>query len=141
MAIQSDALSRNLDFFRDLGTTFLSSTKDIAAWQLESMHASITRSGQQLRAVWSDTCSVQEPTKWPDTVQSGIRNAIKINRDSLIATTDYQMETMRLLQDMGNEMRQILTQAMNEQLVNIDVAASREKRKPASHLTQQSAAA
>lgn len=129
MTIQSDPFFRNIDLFRNLGTTVLSGTKVFATWQLESIQASITRSGQQLRAAWADAGSMQEPAKWPDTVQSQMRNAIKMNRDYLTAMTDYQMESMRLLHDMGSEIQQLVTSAMNEQLVNIDVLASREKRK------------
>lgn len=129
MTIQPDPFSRTIDLFRNLGTTVLSRSKVFATWQLENIEASITRSGQQLRAAWADAGSVQEPEKWPDTVQSRMRNAIKMNRDYLTAMTDYQMESMRLLHDMGSEIQQLVTSAMNEQLVNIDVLASREKRK------------
>lgn len=128
MTIQSDSLTRNIDLFRNLGTSFLSASETFAAWQFDSMQALITRNGQQLRAIWSNAGSAQEPAKWPDTVQNGLRNAVKMNRDYLIAATDYQMETMRLFQDISAEMQQVITEAMNEQLVNIDVVASRVKR-------------
>lgn len=141
MAIQSDSISRNMDLFRELNTSLLSSSEAFASWQFDSLQALITRNGQQLRAIWSDAGSAQEPAKWSETVQSGMRNAININRDYLIAATDYQMETLRLLQEMGAEMQQLITEAMNEQLANIDVLGTRAKRSgKATALSQKLAA-
>ena len=128
MAIQSDPLSRNVDLFRNLSTSFLSGSEVFSSWQFDSIQALITRHSQQLRAIWSDARAAQEPAQWSEALQSGMRNAIKMNRDCLIASTDYQMETLRLLQDMSSEMQQVMTDAMNEQLVNIDLLGSRAKR-------------
>jgi hypothetical protein len=128
MAIQSDPLSRNIDLIRNLSDSILSGSEVFAAWQFDSMQALVTRSSQQLRTAWADAGAAQEPAKWSETLQNGMRNAIKLNRDYLIASTDYQMETMRLLQDMSSEMQQLITEAMNEQLVNIDVIGARVKR-------------
>lgn len=141
MDFQSDALSSNFDLFRNLSTSFLSSSEVFSSWQFDSIQALLTRNSQQLRTIWSDAGALQEPAKWPDAVQSGMRNAIKINRDYLIASTDYQMESMRLLQEMGTEMQQLITAAMNEQLVNIDVVASRAKRNGKAALSAQKLAA
>lgn len=128
MAIQSDPLSRNIDLIRNLSDSILSGSEVFAAWQFDSLQALVTRSSQQLRTAWADAGAAQEPAKWSETLQNGMRNAIKLNRDYLIASTDYQMETMRLLQDMSTEMQQLITEAMNEQLVNIDVIGARVKR-------------
>lgn len=140
MAIQSDPLSRNVDLVRNLSTSFLSGSGEFASWQFDSIQAAITRGSQLLRASWADACAAQEPANWSDAVQNGMRNAIKMKRDYLIAATDYQMETMRLLQEMGAEMQQAFTEALNEQLVNIDVLGAREKRKTNALASQKLAA-
>lgn len=128
MAIQSDPISRNFDLFRELNTSLLSSSEAFASWQFDSMQALVTRNSQQLRAIWSDASNAQEPAQWSETLQNSLRNAININRDYLIAATDYQMETMRLLQDMGAEMQQLISETMNEQLASIDMIGARTKR-------------
>lgn len=140
MATQSDYFARNLALTRNLSGSFLAGFEDFASWQFDSIQASITRGSQQLRGIWSDLGAAQEPANWSETVQSGMRNAIKMNRDYLIATTDYQMETLRLIQEMSAEMQQAITEALNEQLVSIDLVGSREKRKSTALSSQKLAA-
>jgi protein involved in ribonucleotide reduction len=129
MKLQSDSFSRSIQLFRELGTSLLSGSEVFASWQFDSLQESMTRNTQQLRTAITEAGTVQEPLQLPETVQTGLRNAIKVSRDYLIATTDYQMESLRMLQSLRSEMQQIITDAMNEQLVNLDVATSREKRK------------
>lgn len=140
MSIQFDPFSRSIDLFRNLSSCLLSGSETYSSWQIDSMQAAITRGSQQLRTAWSDIGAAQEPEKWSDAMQSGLRNAIKMNRDYLIATTDYQMETMRLLQEMGAEIQQLVTEALNEQLVTIDVVGAREKRRNGALASQKLAA-
>ena len=140
MATQSDFLARNFELTRNLSGSFLAGFEDFASWQFDTIQASITRSSQQLRSIWSDLGAAQEPANWSEMVQSGMRNAIKMNRDYLIATTDYQMETLRLIQEMSAEMQQAITEAMNEQLVTIDIVGSRGKRKATALASQKLAA-
>lgn len=125
MSLQTDPLSRTNELFRDLGTSLLSGTKAVACWQIDSLQESMTRNSQQLRAVMSESCAANKPA---DTIQHGIRNAIKMSRDYLIATTDYQMENARLLQNLGSDIQQIITDALNEQLLNLDVVATPEQQ-------------
>lgn len=133
MMIQSDSFSRNLELFRDLSTSMLSGSEAYAAWQFDSLLESVARGIQQLRTPLAEVSSVQEASQWPETIQNSMRFAIKVSRDNLIAASDYQMESLRLLQGLGNEIRQRMTDAMNEQLVAIDVVASREKRQGKGH--------
>lgn len=128
MMFQSDPFSRSVEFFRDLGTSLLSGSEVFASWQFDSLQESVTRNTRQLRSAVTGASTAQEPAQWPETIQNGMRNAIKMSRDYLIAATDYQMESLRLLQGLGTDMQQIVTEAMNEQLVTIDMVASREKR-------------
>lgn len=128
MNLQFDPLSRNINLFRNLSSTLLSGSEELMSWQIDSAQSFLTRGSQQLKAALADAGSAQEPAHWPETVQSGMRNAIRMTRDCLVATTDYQMEAMRLLQEQGAETQKLITAALNEQLVNIDVVGSREKR-------------
>jgi len=142
MILQTDPFSRTFELFRDLGTSLLSGSEEMASWQFDSLQESMTRNTQQLRTAMSEASAAQEPAQWPETIQHGMRNTIKMSRDYLIATTDYQMMSLRLLQNLGTEVQQIITEAMNEQLVMIDVAASREKfNGKAATLAQQKIAA
>lgn len=128
MAIQSDPFSRNLDLFRSLTNSFLSGSETYCSWQLDSTQAAITRGSQQLRGIWSELSAAQAPENWSEALHNAMRNAIKMNRDLLITSTDYQMESMRLLQEIGAELQQVVTEAVNEQLVNIDILGARQKR-------------
>lgn len=128
MNLQFDPLSRNINLFRNLSSTLLSGSEELMSWQIDSAQSFLTRGSQQLKAALADAGSAQEPAHWPETVQSGMRNAIRMTRDCLVATTDYQMEAMRLLHEQGAETQKLITAALNEQLVNIDVVGSREKR-------------
>ncbi|MDP2880569.1 MAG: hypothetical protein Q8N89_03195 [Azonexus sp.] len=128
MILNTDPFSRASELFRDLSTSLLSGSESMASWQFDHLQEAMERNTQQLRSTMSEACTAQEPAQWPETIQHGMRNAVKTSRDYLIATTDYQMESLRMLQNLSTEMQQIITEAMNEQLVNIDVLASREKR-------------
>jgi len=100
MILQTDPFSRTFELFRDLGTSLLSGSEEMASWQFDSLQESMTRNTQQLRTAMSEASAAQEPAQW------------------------------------------IITEAMNEQLVMIDVAASREKfNGKAATLAQQKIAA
>lgn len=57
---------------------------------------------------------MQTPNLSSDAVQSGMRNAITMTRDNLLAASDYQLETLRLLQRQGNELQKVIADLLDE---------------------------
>lgn len=128
MNLQSNLLFRNINLFHNLGNALLSGSGEFMSWQIDSTQAFITRSSQQLRTVWSDMSAAQAPAQWPEMLQNGMHKAIKLNHDYVVASTDYQMESMRLLQEQLGEVQEILVESFSEQIAAGDVAIADEKQ-------------
>lgn len=71
---------------------------------------------------------MQTPNLSSDAVQSGMRNAITMTRDNLLAASDYQLETLRLLQRQGNELQKVITDLLDEHLADTGKSGSLEER-------------
>jgi len=112
---QFDRFSHSIDFFRNLGAVTLSGSQKLIAWQLDSAQALIALGSRQLRTVLSDAGAAREPEQWSEAVPTGLRNAIQMTRDCLLAAADYQMDGLRLLQKQAAEARQLLSESLSEQ--------------------------
>ena len=112
---QFEQFSHSIDFFRNLGAVTLSGSQELIAWQLDSAQALIALGSRQLRTVLSDAGATQEPEQWSAAVPAGLRNAIDMARDCVLAASDYQMEGLHLLQKQAAEARQLLSESLSEQ--------------------------
>lgn len=112
------------------------------SWQLDSAQALIALGSQQLRTVLSDASAAQEPEQWSETVPAGLRNAIQMTRDCLLAASDYQMDGLRLLQKQAAEARQLVSDSLSEQSTRFKLIRAGDKKsgKTASAYFQQHAA-
>ena len=125
---QFDRFSHSIDFFRNLGAVTLSGSQKLIAWQLDSAQALIALGSRQLRTVLSDAGATQEPEQWSAAVPAGLRNAIQMTRDCLLAASDYQMDGLRLLQKQAVEARQLLSESLSEQSPIIKLVRVGDKR-------------
>lgn len=125
---QFDQFSHSIDFFRNLGAVTLSGSQELIAWQLDSAQALIALGSQQLRTVLSDASAAQEPEQWSAAVPTGLRNAIQMTRDCLLAASDYQMNGLHLLQKQAAEAHQLLSESFSEQLPKIKLIRADDKK-------------
>ena len=119
MNLQFDPFSSNISLLRSLGSTLLAGSEELISWQIDSTQAFVTRSSQQLKATLSGIAAAQEAENLQDGLQSLVHDTLKMTRDTLAASTDYQMETMRLLQKHGGESQKVMAEALDEQFTKI----------------------
>ena len=139
---QFEPFSQRIDFFRNLGTVSLSGSQALISWQLDSVQSFIALGSQHMRSVMSDASVVNEPEQWSEAVPSGLRSAIEITRDCVLAASDCQMEGLRLLQKQVAEARQLLADSFSAQSPNIKLIRTTDKKnnKATSIYPQQRAA-
>jgi len=123
-----DFFSRSVNLFRNMSTAMLSSSEEMISLQLDSAQACVARGSEQFRTACSDVNAMQTPNLSTDAVQSGMRNAITMTRDNLLAASDYQLETLRLLQRQGNELQKVITDLLDEHLADTGKSGSLEER-------------
>jgi len=120
-------LASNGDIMRNLGYTILSGSKDLISCQIDSTDAFVTRSSQLLKATLSGLAIAQEPERLPEAIQSIMQNTLEMTRDTLVATTDYQIETMRLLQKHGAESQKLFAESLEHQFHKLETAMPSEQ--------------
>lgn len=125
---QFDFFSRSVNLFRNMSTAMLSSSEKMISLQLDSAQACVTRGSEQFRAVCSDLNGMKQPKLSSDAVQFGMRNAIAMTRDNVLATSGYQLEALSLLQRQGSELQKIITDLFNEHLAVAGNAGSLDER-------------
>lgn len=121
---QFDFFSRSVNLFRDLSTALLSSSEEIISLQLDSAQACVTRGSDQLRTACSDLNAMQQPDLSSDAVQSGMCNAIAMARDNVLATSDYQLEALSLMQHQGSKLQKVIADLFNEHLAGAKSAGA-----------------
>ncbi|MFZ2266776.1 MAG: hypothetical protein WAV95_04280 [Azonexus sp.] len=119
MNLQFDPVSSQFNFLRSLGSSLLAGSEELISWQIDSTQAFVTRSSQQLKATLSGMAAAQKAENPQDAWQSLMHNTLEMTRDTLLASTDYQMESMRLLQKHGTESQKALAEAVHEQFAKI----------------------
>ena len=121
---QFDFFSRSVNLFRDLSTALLSSSEEIISLQLDSAQACVTRGSDQLRTACSDLNAMQQPDLSSDAVQLGLCNAIAMARDNVLATSDYQLEALSLMQHQGSKLQKVIADLFNEHLADAKSAGT-----------------
>ena len=127
MTQQLDSFFLGIELSRKLGTQALTGFEKIVALNLDHTQEFIGRSSKQLKAAYTERNIGQEPAQWAEAFQDGLRSSIELTRDAMLAATDYQSESLRLLQDMAAELQKLVSTSLNEQLATAK-AASGEKR-------------
>lgn len=127
MTQQLDSFFQGIELSRKLGTQALSGFEKIVALQLDHTQAFIGRSSKQLKAAYSARSIGQDPAQWAEAFQDGLRSSVEMTRDAMLAATDYQTASLRLLQDQAAELQKLVSSSLNEQLA-VAKAAAGEKR-------------
>jgi hypothetical protein len=143
MIQQYDQFSKSIfDLFRNLGAVSLSSSQELITWQINSAEVLFSVGSKQLRTVLSDIGAAKEPDQWPEAVQAGLRNAIEMTRDSVVAVADCQLEGMRLLPKQVDETRRFFAESFSALAPKIDLVRSGDKKsnKTTTLYSQQKAA-
>ena len=122
---QFDFFSRSVNLFRNVSTALLSSSEEIISLQLDSAQASVARGSDQLRTACSDLNAMQQPNLSSDAVQSGLCNAIAMARDNVLATSDYQLEALSLMQHQSSKLQKVIADLFNEHLADAKSAGTR----------------
>jgi hypothetical protein len=115
---QFDFFSQSVNLFRNFSTALLSSSEELIALQLDSAQASITRGSDHLRAACSDLNAMQQPLLSSDAVRLGMCNAIRMVRDNVLATSDYQLEALNLMQHQGSKLQKVVADSLKEHLAD-----------------------
>ncbi len=120
MTPQFDPFSRHIDMSRNLFEQTLSGMEQLLALGIDHTQDFVGRSSQQLRSSLTDPAVIVEAAQWPAAMQQGIHVAINLARDTTLAVTDYQIDTLRLLQNQTAEMQKTLATAITEQFAIVD---------------------
>ncbi|MBS1158505.1 MAG: hypothetical protein H6R15_924 [Proteobacteria bacterium] len=134
MTTQFDPISSNINFFRNLSRSLLDSSEEFLSWQIDSAQAFITRNSKQLKSALAEASDLSEPEQWPATMQNTLLNAFKLSQDYLLASTEYQLESMRQLQEQSVETQKTIAAALTEQfalgetLVTADQGQAQKRR-------------
>ena len=115
---QFDFFSQSVNLFRNFSTALLSSSEEIIALQLDSAQASVTRGSDHLKAAYSDLNAMQQPNLSSDAVQLGMCNAIAMARDNVLATSDYQLEALSLMQHQESKLQKAVADSLKEHLAD-----------------------
>ncbi|WP_153147814.1 hypothetical protein [Dechloromonas sp. H13] len=125
---QFEQFSQSMSLFRDLGTVTLSGSEEMIFWQLDSAQAFIALGSQQLRMVLSEASAAQDPEHWSEIVPAGMRNALQVARDCVLAASDCQMEGLRIFQRQAAEARQLFTESLGAQSPRVKLVRSADKK-------------
>lgn len=129
MKQQLDSFFQGIELSRKLGTQALTGFEKVVALHLDYTQDLISRTSQQLKAACSERSIGQDPAQWAEAFQEVVRSSIESTRDAVLAATDYQAESFRLLQDQAAELEKLISDSLNEQLgVAVAKAAAGEKR-------------
>ncbi|MBI2276969.1 MAG: phasin family protein [Dechloromonas sp.] len=127
MTQQLDSYFQGIELSRKLGTQALTGFEKFASLSLDHTEDLIGRTSKQLKAACSERSIGQDPAQWAEAFQEGMRISIESMRDAVLAATDYQSESLRLLQDQAAELQKLVSSSLTEQLGAARAAAG-EKR-------------
>lgn len=128
MTQQLESFFQGIELSRKLGTQALTGFEKVVALHLDYTQDLISRTSQQLKAACSERSIGQDPAQWAEAFQEAMRSSIEMTRDAVLAATDYQTASLRLLQDQAAELQKLISTSLNEQLGVVKAAASGEKR-------------
>ncbi|WP_265944144.1 phasin family protein [Dechloromonas sp. A34] len=127
MQQQLDLLFQGIELSRKLGTQALTGFEKFVSLNLDHTQDFIGRTSQQLKAACTERSFSQDPEQWAEEFQDAVRSSIESTRDVVLAASDYQTASLRLLQDQSAELQKLISTSLNEQL-GAAKAVSGEKR-------------
>lgn len=113
-------------YFDGIGLTRKWSTLALANFeQMASLHINqfeelVDRGSEQLKTAFAEFDSVQEPGQWSDIMLTSVRKASDGARDVILATSNYQIEALRVLQEQASEARKLVAASLNQQFAHIE---------------------
>lgn len=123
---QLNPFSQGFDLSRKLWNQALSGFEELVSLEFDHAQEFLGHSTKQLKAVMSEPGQVDELSQLPDAVQQGAHGIINLARDTAIAVTDYQIDTLRVLQNQSSEMQKTISAAFAEQVSWIQSTVSDE---------------
>lgn len=114
-----DFISQSVNLFREVSTALLSGSEQMISLQLDGAQSCVARGSDHWRLVCSGLNAMQGPGPSADMVQSGMRNAIAMTRDNVLAASDYQLAALHLLRRQGTELQKAIAESFNQHLANI----------------------
>lgn len=117
MPTEFDSYSRNVRLLRDLSSPLLAGSAKLLGLQLDTTQTLVFSGSQQLKTTLAEIAALREAAQWPETIRICLRGALNLTQDFLHATTVYQMESMRLLQEQGAATQQAIASALRDQFV------------------------
>jgi len=101
---QFDFFSRSVELFRGLSDVFLENSEELIALQIDSGKAYVNRGSNQLRLAISEVFATESSAA----LQTGFCKSFELTREAVLANSQYQVETLRLLQLQAAERQQRL---------------------------------
>lgn len=117
MSTEFDSHARNLQLARDLSSPLLTGSEKLLGLQLDTTQTLIFSGSKQLKTILSEIAATRETDQWPVTLQICLQGTWNLIQDFLHATTVYQMESLRLLQEQGAATQQAIANALRDQFV------------------------
>lgn len=128
MIPQDNPFARNISLSKSLLEQSLSGMEQLMALGLDHAQEFVGRGSQQLKSALCDPIIVEEPAQWPDALQQSMHVGINLFRDTAQAVTDYQVDSLRLLQNQASEAQKSIAAAIYEQFEIVDQAVASAKR-------------
>ena len=116
----------SLDLSRKWNTLMLSNFERWITLSFDRGQESIAFANQQLKTACSELGEVNDPSKWSEITQIGVRNMIESSRDMMCAATDFQIEAQQLLRQQATETHKLVKALLNHNLPHqqsVDVGA------------------
>ncbi|MBI2275789.1 MAG: hypothetical protein HYU74_00415 [Dechloromonas sp.] len=101
---QFDFFSRSVELFRSLTDVFLENSEELIALQIENGQTYVNRGSHQLRLAMSEVFATDAPAA----LHTGFCKSFELTREAVLANSQCQVETLRLLQLQAAERQQRL---------------------------------
>lgn len=120
MTKQFDHFFDGIDLTRKWSALALANFEQTASLQLDQFEALVDRSSEQLKAAFAAFDSVQEPVQWSEIMQTSMQKANDSARDAILAVSNFQVESLRVLQEQAEEAQKLLTASLAQQFAHIE---------------------
>jgi hypothetical protein len=126
MINQFESMSQSMGMIRSLGALTIIGTEKFIKRQAELTEAMVVRYNQQMKKAYADVGSAQSPQEWSQAVQKGLSNAVEAARECMLATSELQTESLRLMQEQAAEVQKAMLNGLND-VASPSGTSSREK--------------
>lgn len=120
MTKQFDHFFDGIELTRKWSTLALANFEQMAALHFDQFEAFFDRGSEQLKAALAGFGSVQEPVQWSELMLTSMRKANDSARDMILAASNYQIESLRVLQEQAEEAQKLLAASLAQQFAHIE---------------------